>query len=347
MGKGKLRKPLYWKAGSPFIWYAITVDGKRIRKSTKKTKEHPAFEVACAAMEKARLQGPDSVTRKVPQLKDFAVDFLKWVDDTHSIADETRRFYKHGWEMLKDTTLAETRLDAIRNVDVETVKFPGGGYTANQALRTLRRMLTIAKEKGKFFGELPKIKMRTVWGRSLKMSASDATLIASKMKDGGDPKDVLIILRGTGMRPSECYAMRWELVNWEGLYYQNPNGKTKTAKRSIPLLDEAMPVLKRRHLEQGMPREGWVFPSDAKSGHILNISKAFREARKAAGLPNNLVLYTSRHGMMTDLASVLPLDAVMRIGGHTDAKVALGYQHTEVTDLQARLTEARTNGRIN
>jgi hypothetical protein len=121
----------------------------------------------------------------------------------------------------------------------------------------------------------------------------------------------------------------------------------KTAKRSIPLLDEAMPVLKRRHLEQGMPREGWVFPSDAKSGHILNISKAFREARKAAGLPNNLVLYASRHGMMTDLASVLPLDAVMRIGGHTDAKVALGYQHTEVTDLQARLTEARTKGRIN
>jgi len=77
-----------------------------------------------------------------------------------------------------------------------------------------------------------------------------------------------------------------------------------------------------------------VFPSDSKSGHILNISKAFREARQAAGLPKNLVLYTSRHGMTTDLASVLPLDAVMRIGGHTDAAVALGYQHTEVTDLR-------------
>jgi integrase len=154
----------------------------------------------------------------------------------------------------------------------------------------------IAKEKGQFLEELPKIKMRTVWGRSLKMSNSDATLIASKMKEGSDPKDVLIILRGTGMRPSECYSMRWELVNWEGLYYQNPHGKTKTAKRSVPLLDQAIPVLKRRHLAQGMPREGWVFPSDAKGGHILNISKAFREARKAAGLPNNLVLYTSRHG---------------------------------------------------
>jgi hypothetical protein len=37
----------------------------------------------------------------------------------------------------------------------------------------------------------------------------------------------------------------------------------------------------------------------------------------------------------------------MQIGGHSDAKTAMGYQHHEVTDLQARLDEAKVSGTIN
>jgi hypothetical protein len=61
----------------------------------------------------------------------------------------------------------------------------------------------------------------------------------------------------------------------------------------------------------------------------------------------SLILYCARHGALTDLATVLPLAATMAIGGHSDARTAMGYQHHEVSDLQARLNEARTNGRIN
>jgi integrase len=233
-------------------------------------------------------------------------------------------------------------------VDCHTTTFPGAGYTANQALATLGRMFSLAEEKGRFFGKLPKIEKRKVWGRSVQMSSDNAAAIASKMKDG-DPKDVLIVLRATGMRPAEAYSMRWEYIDWNtgpGLY-KNPSGKTKSAQRIIPLLDEAAPVLRRRYLLQGQPAQGWVFPSDSISGHVVSIAKAYAIARKAAGLPKAMVLYTARHGRMTDFINVMPLDAAMRYGGHTDPKVALGYQHNEVSNLQARLIEARTNGTIN
>ena len=85
----------------------------------------------------------------------------------------------------------------------------------------------------------------------------------------------------------------------------------------------------------------------SKSGHTLNIHKAFIAARRASGLPYSLVLYGARHGAMSDFATVLPLAATTQIGGHRDARTAMGYQHHEITDLQARLDEAKTNGRIN
>lgn len=328
-------------------WCDFTIDGNRVRASTKKKDKYEASLVEHELMEKARQNGTASVNHKSPLLRDFAPEFTKWLDDTHSIADQTKRFYRHGWEMLKATPIAEMKLSAIKQTDVDVVSFPGGNFTANQALRTLSRMLSFAKASNRFFGETPKIKMRKVWGRSVKMSNADAALIASKMKDGSDAKDVLLILRSTGMRPKECFAMRWQFCTWDRAEYQNPEGKTKTAQRAVPLLGDSLAILKRRWLAQGMPREGWVFPSNSKSGHILNIAKAFRIARKAAGLPPSLVVYCARHGALTDLATVLPLAATMAIGGHSDARTALGYQHHEVNDLQARLNEARTNGRIN
>ena len=46
-----------------------------------------------------------------------------------------------------------------------------------------------------------------------------------------------------------------------------------------------------------------------------------QEGRRA---PDAIALYTTRHGMGTDLAAVVSLKEVMETLGHTDAKTALG-----------------------
>jgi hypothetical protein len=336
---------LYRKKGSPYWYFTITVNGQRVRGSTKEARKVRAQEVLDEKRLKARDHGVVSLNRKAPTLAEYSVDFLKWVEDSHSIRPQTKRFYRHGCGLLKATRLADMKLDAIRNSDCETVTFPGGDCHANQGLRTLRRMMTLAKEARLTFGELPKIKTRKVWPRSVAMSLVDSELIAAKMPYG-DPRDVFLVLRGTGMRPSECYAMRWEFLSLDRGEYKNPHGKTTTARRSCPLLHDSLATLQRRHLAQGMPREGWVFPSDSVTGHVVGIGKAFRAARKAAGLSSTLVLYTARHGVATELAAIGSLKEVMDLLGHSDVRTAIGYQHPLASNLQARLDEARTNGRI-
>jgi integrase len=117
-------------------------------------------------------------------------------------------------------------------------EFPNSNYTANTVLCTLRRIFGLAKEKKRIAFEIPEIRKPKVWGRSVAMSNADAEKIAAHMGEG-DPQDALRILRATGMRPGECFALRWEYVNWETECYSNPRGKTASSPRAVPLLGES------------------------------------------------------------------------------------------------------------
>jgi integrase len=332
---------LYKQPKSPFWWYDFTVNGERVRGSTKQAVKYKAQQVLDAKKQQARASGVDSVTRKVPTLEMFLPMFLERVDLSEKLMSSTKRFYRCGAALLKATPLAGMKLDSINDFACETIKFPGSNnYTANTALRTLRKILTTAQGFKLLSGQLPKIKMREVVGRSIAMSRSDADAIAAKMPDG-EAKDCFLVLRGSGMRPAETMSMRWEFLRLETGIYANPHGKTKSAKRPIPLLNGSLAVLQRRHTEQGYPAAGWIFPTKkSKTGHIATITKAFKTAREAAGLPAAMCIYTARHGALTDLAGVLSTAEVMTIGGHTDPRIAMKYQHPKTANLQALLDAA-------
>jgi integrase len=334
---------------SPHFYFDFTVDGRRERGSTHRTNRSEALayvrQLKARAIETRRTVA--ELTKRAPLLSEFAQnEFLPWVTATQEIEPATRKYYSAGWKLLSGTALASMRMDEITKHDCGMVEFPGSAANGNRALRTLRRMLSLAKEKGYLRGELVTIGLRKESERSIAMSQADAEKIASHMPDG-DARDAFLVIRATGMRPSECFAMRWEFFQWELMCYRNPGGKTRSARRAVPLLGDAMGMLKRRHLFSGSPAEGWAFPADSKSGHRTTIHKAFTKARNAAGLPAKMVLYAARHGAATDLAEVASLKAVMEILGHTQTKTALRYQHPDVNGLQARLDEARTNGRVN
>ena len=269
-------------------------------------------------------------------LKQFSPEFLSWVDHTHTLEPKSQDYYHHGVDLLLKSHLSEIRLDRITNHICETVSFPGGAANANTALRTLRRLLAKAREMD-VIPAVPKIKLRKEWGRSIAMSRADAALIASHMS--GAPRDAFQILRATGMRPKECFSLRWEYVDFARAIYQNPKGTTASARRNIPLLHESLTVLQRRQSEAGSPREGWVFPSFSATGHLWNIQVAFTKARDAAGLPKAMCLYTSRHGFGTDVGSLIRLRGIMDIMGHSSASTALKYQHPTTEDLVAKLAQ--------
>ena len=344
--------PLYRKAKSPNWYYSLCVGKKRLRGSTHTADESDAKYFLAELQLKVRDEGVESVTKKSCTLRQLADKFSSWIDGTHSIEPATKRYYHHGVKLLLDSSLAEMKINAITNDVADMVTFPGANYTGNQALSTLKRMLHKAHEDWNLLAAMPKkkIEMRKVWGRSVIMTLANYNSLMSHMK-GSDSKDVLAVLRGTGARPAEVYSMRWELMHLDEGYYQNPSGKTRTSKRRICLCHDSLAVLARRHLEQGSPKQGWVFASKtnrpSKSGHIVSIDTAFNRERRAAGLPASIVPYSARHAFATDVTNAGgSTQQVMLALGHSNPAAAMRYQHGTTDNLSAMLTEAKTTGRV-
>jgi integrase len=132
-------------------------------------------------------------------------------------------------------------------------------------------------------------------GRSLRLDEeAERKLLMHASQPLGD---VLILMRDTGMRNrKELFRMRIEDLDSNSRTIFVPDSKTPTGRRFIPMSDRVLDLLRTRCGER---REGWVFPANSASGHLTTVDRQFGKARKSAGLPRNLVLYSARHDFGT------------------------------------------------
>ena len=109
----------------------------------------------------------------------------------------------------------------------------------------------------------------------------------------------------------------------------------------IPMSDRVYALLRIRVAGR---EQGWLFPSKrAECGHLTDIGKQFRLARRKAQLSEDLVLYCARHDYGTRvLTNTGNLAAVMRTMGHRDVRAAMQYQHPDLEIVCTALN--RTNG---
>lgn len=117
--------------------------------------------------------------------------------------------------------------------------------------------------------------------------------------------DVSLMLFDTGMRPEECHCLRWDNVNWDsgrnGVLLIT-EGKTKAARRVLPLFPRVRTLLENRWKLAGQPGEGWVWPADTKDGHINHDSLKLQH-KKALKLAKvrPFEVYSIRHTFLTRL----------------------------------------------
>jgi integrase len=155
------------------------------------------------------------------------------------------------------------------------------------------------------------------------------------------PTDVATLLFDTGMRPDELHRMRWEHITWangrNGTILVT-KGKTKAARRIIPMTPRARAVLDSRWNAQGSPAEGWIWPAPTNTGHIdhSSVKKQHRNALKVSKV-RPFVLYSLRHTFLTRLgASGCDVWTLMRIAGHSSITISSRYVHpSEDTVLDA------------
>ncbi len=162
-------------------------------------------------------------------------------------------------------------------------------------------------------------------------------LLAAAERDGNPHVYAFVFIAlHTGMRMGEVLSLRREFIEFEKLRIHLP--KTKTGARDVPM----SPKLKE-YLEQWRPRNAdndWLFPSaTSESGHIEDVTKAWRRIVEAAGLGGRrLTPHTMRHTAITHLVQAgVDLPTVQRISGHKSFQMVFRYAHQNQDHVQDAL----------
>ena len=125
--------------------------------------------------------------------------------------------------------------------------------------------------------------------------------------------------------------MRWEHMTWVNGRHgtvRSTFGKSKAAKRILPMSPRVRQVLEARWIAAGEPEEGWVWPAPTQSGHV-NHDSLKRQHRKALRISQvrPFEVYSIRHTFATRLAPHLDAWTLMRIMGWSSIAIAMRYVH--------------------
>jgi integrase len=368
---------LFQPPDSRYWWYQLYFEGKRYRKSTKQTKKTAAAVIEARML--ARLEegrASDLHRKKPPILRDFAVEFLDWVDNSQRLTPNGKRYYRYGWRLLSYSNLPAMRLDEISKDVAESIVFQHpaldrkkkdkeGRYEvkknkqgktemidctahyANQALRTLKAMQGKAIEWKKL-RERSKITLADAPGRDRMIDDQAEDDLEHAYREPIKHRRtkrmreqawlVMVILQDCGMRPDEVFPMRIENIYWNQNRIWIPEGKTEKARRFVAMSERMKEMLTSWC---GSRKEGWVFPSSrSKTGHLTSIAKGFQAARNRAGLDKRLVPYSARHTYGTyTMEKSKNAFAVSKSMGHADLKSMEPYQHQELEPLREAINQ--------
>jgi integrase len=339
--------PLFRKAGTPFYWYDFRVAGVRHRGSTKQTSVTVARQIEAALIHQLNSGDATQVRKKAPQLREAALTFLEYVQQHDSLADATKEYYRYGWKMLSSLPIAQMRIDSITKSDTQTLGISGSGSKVNCALRTLRRILSLAEEKNLII-KMPKIPLVEEVERTQLIEADIEDIILAKAPE--TLRDAYLLIADCGIRPGDCVAIGWEHdVDFVRRTIWIAGGKTgKKAQRTVQMSSRVFEMLKRR---AGLDPV-WAFASVKKSREgkpmtAHGIIARFSAFKRQQGFPKAVVLYCARHTFATDITKATGnITETQKTLGHTSLKTTARYVHANVAQTGA-VMDARNAERHN
>ena len=365
-------------------WFKFTFNGEQFRESTKQTNKRVAEQIE-AARKTELAKGEVGIRDKkpVPTLKDFAdATFFPFVEARFQDKRSTLDYYKNGLRSLKaHTPLASCTLDTVTTdkIGAFVTKLRERGLSVasiNRQLEVLRRLLRLAVEWGKVEKVLPKVEMLSGENHRERVlsDAEEARYLDAAVSIGHgieegyqralngirasirgeepakpeDPfllRDATAMLMDCGLRPDECFRLRWEDVRDNAVHVLF--GKTASARRTIPLTPRIAAFLEMR---RAVADTEWAFPALTRSGHIekSSLKKQHAKACELAKI-EPFVLYTFRHTCLTRWAAYMDPYTLAYLAGHSDFSTTRRYVHPQahtVRDAMERARKAQGGHRI-
>jgi len=136
-------------------------------------------------------------------------------------------------------------------------------------------------------------------------------------------RDVAVVMLETGMRPEEVFTIKRENVHLPKAYLLVPNGKTRFARRNIPLTDTASTVLQSRLIAA---KGSYLFASRLDASKPLRtVQKLHMNALAKANIKPGFRLYDLRHSFGS-MAGV-DLATLKELMGHSNISITMRYVH--------------------
>jgi integrase len=321
-----------------------------IRESTKQRNDKVARQME-SAHRTSLAKGEVGLRDKKPSvtLAEFIDNrFEPWAKATFEKASPKTwlDWYRVGLRAIKSyKPLADSKLDEITSEALAdfAAHRQGKGLqasTINSSLRVVRRVLRLAVDWGASESS-PKIKFLA--GERHRERVVTPQEEAKYLTVAPEPiASVAAVLCDTGLRPAECFRLRWEAITWmngrNGTLLVR-HGKTAAARRVLPMTPRVRGILEARWQSAGKPEEGWVWDAPTRSGHIESSSlkrqhaRAFKTLAEEAAKNNEkairpFVLYNLRHTFLTRLGeSGCDAWTLAWIAGHSNVSMSSRYVH--------------------
>ncbi len=280
----------------------------------------------------------------MPTLKEFAPDFISGIEVRNADKPETIRFYKGKLSrLLAYEPLASARLDRIDEPEIEAYvqyRFAQvSATTVNRELATLRRLLNLAKE-WKRIQSVPRVRLlKGEKERTFVLSYADEQ---NYLQMAPRPlRDAATLMLDTGLRVGELVTLQWSDIHLQPIgravfgYLQVRSGKSKNAKRTIPLTARVRAMLENRRDRENFSL--WVFPGDSADAPILvtsldhlhsKVARPTVKGKRVYRFSKEFVLHSLRHTMLTRLGEAgSEAFTIMKIAGHSSVTVSQRYVH--------------------
>jgi integrase len=319
-----------YKRGGVY-WFEFIFDGQRIRETTGVTNRTTAFQAE--SIRKAALaEGRAGIIKKFPApiFEDFMNnEYLPWSKNQHQSHPRTYKRYKVASKPLI-AFFGKLRLNLITPSHVEKFKLmrsdeisPAG---TNRDLAVLRSSLNHAAR----LGHIPRNPVSGI--RFLPEGPGRMRIVSHEEQQkylaaaGSVLRDVATMILETGMRPEEVFTIRKENVHPVKRYLFVPVGKTRFARRNVPLTDAAVGILKRGLAKA---RGSYVFAHRRDSERPLTtVYKQHLETLKNTKIQPAFRLYDLRHtfGSRSAMAGV-DLATLKELMGHSNISTTMRYVH--------------------
>jgi len=190
--------------------------------------------------------------------------------------------YLASWRGKKLATIQERDVRRLHREIGEA----HGRVMADRIVQFIRRVFFWGIKKEKLFtGSNPaaNIEFYGCASRERFLSGDELAALFAAMKEepNRDLVDVVNLALWTSARRGDVLSMRWRDISLDDNAWHIPTPKGKPY--AVPLTNEAVEILRSRRAYSQKESE-FVFPSDGRTGHLVEVKRSWQQLLKRAGI---------------------------------------------------------------